>query len=179
MGSRNRRSSQVSNNITVYITKQCAYVDHSGNRCRRITTRTHPYCAYHTRVVHGVEVRPSRIPGAGLGLFAVRRFKPGEYLFNYDGDRLSVAEYIERYGDLGLGPYAIELNPNTIIDAYRTDAGIARYICSYHGSGRKPNVQYLSTGKWIEIWTIRAIEPGEELLADYGKEMAQALGLIG
>ncbi|RMF36440.1 MAG: SET domain-containing protein [Chlorobiota bacterium] len=179
MGNRNRRGSQIAaNGIAVYVTKQCAYVHPSGERCRRLTTLTHPYCAHHTRLVHGVEVRPSTIPGAGLGLFAVRRIPKDTFLFHYDGDRLSVAEYSERYVELGFGPYAIELNQRTVIDAHRTDAGIARFICSYHGSGRKPNVQYLSTGKCVEVWTIRTIEPGQELLADYGEEMAKALGLL-
>lgn len=179
MGSRNRRRSQiVRNGFTDYITKQCAFVDARGQRCRRQTTITHPYCAQHTRLVHGVEVRQSTIPGAGLGLFAVRRIPKGTFLFNYDGDRLSTAEYTERYAEIGFGPYAIELTAHVIIDARRTDAGVARFICSYHGSGKKPNVQYVSTGQCVEVWTIAPIEPGDELLADYGEEMAAALGLL-
>lgn len=179
MGSANRRGSQIAiNHISEYITKQCAYVHPDGRRCRRLTTLTHPYCSYHTRIVHGVEVRASTIPGAGYGLFAVRRFPKDTFLFCYDGDRLSVEEYTRRYEELGVGPYAIELGKHFIIDAYRTDAGIARYICSYHGSGRKPNVAYFTTGKCVEVWTIRPIEAGEELLADYGKAMAKALGFI-
>ncbi|MCS6999415.1 MAG: SET domain-containing protein-lysine N-methyltransferase [Bacteroidota bacterium] len=164
--------------MTEYITKQCAYVGADGQRCRRLTTLTHPYCYHHTRIVHGVEVRESTIPGAGKGLFAVRRLPKDTFLFYYDGDRLSVQEYTERYAELGVGPYAIELNATTVIDARRTDAGVARFICSYHGSGRKPNVQYYTTGTCVEVWTIRTIEPGEELLADYGEEMAKALGLV-
>lgn len=179
MGNRSRRGSQVAtNSITEYVTKQCAFVAPDGTRCRRLTTITHPYCAHHMRLVHGVEVRRSTIPGAGMGLFAVRHIPKDVYLFDYDGDRLSVSEYTERYAELGFGPYAIELSPSVIIDAYRTDAGIARYICTYHGSGRRPNVRYYSTGQRVEIWTIRPIEPGDELLADYGREMVVALGLV-
>ncbi|MCX7930334.1 MAG: SET domain-containing protein [Chlorobi bacterium] len=178
MGNRNRRGSQVArNSFTEYITKQCAYVGPDGHRCRRLTTITHPYCPVHTRIVHGVEVRTSTIPGAGNGLFAVRRIPTNTYLFDYDGDRLTLREYTERYAEFGYGPYAIELSSSVIVDACRTDAGIARYICTYHGSGRKPNVQYYTTGARVEIWTIRRIEPGEELLADYGEEMIRALGL--
>ncbi len=179
MGNRNRRRSQVKpNGFTDYITKQCAFVRPDGLRCRKLTTITHPYCAHHTRLVHGVEVRQSSIRGAGLGLFAIRQLPNGMFLFNYDGDRLSIAEYNARYAEVGFGPYAIELNDRIIIDARRTDAGIARFICSYHGTGKKPNVQYVSTGQCVEVWTIRRIEAGEELLADYGEEMAAALGLV-
>ncbi|GIV54416.1 MAG: hypothetical protein KatS3mg039_0934 [Candidatus Kapaibacterium sp.] len=165
------------NGFTDYITKQCAFIHPNGERCRRLTTITHPYCAQHTRVVHGVEVRPSTIPGAGLGLFAVRYLPKGVFLFNYDGDRLSVADYNARYADMGFGPYAIELTASVIIDARRTDAGVARFICSYHGSGKRPNVEYVSSGKCVEVWTIAPIETGEELLADYGEEMIAAMGL--
>lgn len=179
MGNANRRGSQITrNHVTIYVTKQCAYVNPNGRRCQRLTTLTHPYCPHHTRLVHGVEVRPSMIPGAGYGLFAVRHFPKDTFLFHYDGDRLTVREYIRRYEELGVGPYAIELSKRVIIDACRTDAGVARYICSYHGSGRKPNVAYFTTGKCVEVWTIRPINAGEELLADYGEEMAKALGFI-
>jgi len=179
MGNRNRNGSQVvARKVTVYVTRQCAYVDRDGERCRRLTTLTHPYCAHHTRVVHGVEVRASTIPGAGYGLFAARELPKDTLLFHYDGDRLSTEEYAERYSVLGFGPYAIELNKRTVIDACRTDAGVARFICSYHGSGRKPNVEYYTTGHCVEVWTLRTIKPEEELLADYGEEMARALGIL-
>lgn len=163
-------------NQTIRISAQCAF-EKDGKKCIRSTTITHPYCARHTREVLGVEVRPSQIRAAGLGLWATRDFPKGHHLFNYEGERLRTREYNERYADDALGVYGIKLNYRTVIDARRTDAGVARYICTYQGSGKKPNVEYLSTSKAIEMVTIRAIKAGEELLGDYGEEMLQALGI--
>ena len=69
------------------------------------------------------------------------------------------------------------MNYRTIIDARRTDAGVARFICTYHGSGKKPNVEYQSNKNVIEMITTRAVAAGEELLGDYGEEMITAMGV--
>lgn len=39
-------------------------------RCRRRTRRQLPFCYEHARSILHVDIRPSTIPGAGLGLFA-------------------------------------------------------------------------------------------------------------
>ena len=41
---------------------------------------------------HGVEVRPSRVPGGGDGLFATRPFAPGEAIGEYRGRVLSLRQ---------------------------------------------------------------------------------------
>lgn len=164
-------------NQTIKVTAQCAYEGANG-RCKRKTTITHPYCAEHTREVLGVEVKASQIPGAGLGLWAVRDFKKGQMLFNYGGERLSVREYNERYDKEEMGAYGITLNSRFVLDARATDAGVARYVCSYQGSGKKPNMEYVTDGKVVEMWTIRSIKAGEELFSDYGTEMLTAMGVL-
>ncbi len=164
-------------NQTIRISAQCAFRN-NGLRCQRQTTLSHPYCAIHTREVYGVEIRASQIKAAGLGLWATRDIPKGQVLFNYEGERLTQAEYDERYEDDTLGVYGIGLTKKIVIDARRTDSGIARYICTYQGSGKKPNVEYQSDNKVIEMVTTRAIKAGEELLSDYGDEMCIALGLI-
>ncbi|MFN5867559.1 MAG: SET domain-containing protein [Candidatus Kapaibacterium sp.] len=161
---------------TIRITAQCAF-EQKGKKCTRKTTLTHPYCARHTKELLGVEVRPSQIRAAGLGLWATRDFPKGAHLFNYEGERLKTREYDERYADEAMGVYGIKLTSRTVIDARRTDSGVARYICSYQGSGKKPNIEYQSTSKVIEMVTTRAIKAGEELLGDYGDEMIAAMGV--
>ncbi len=163
-------------NQTIRISAQCAYL-HDGKRCQKITTITHPYCALHTREVLGVEVRPSQIKAAGLGLWAVRDFPKGTVLFHYEGERMTQSEYNERYAEDEMGVYGIELNKKTIIDARRTDSGVARYVCTYQGSTKKPNIEYQSDNKVIEMITCRAVKAGEELLGDYGQEMIDAIGI--
>ncbi|MBL7998830.1 MAG: SET domain-containing protein [Candidatus Kapabacteria bacterium] len=162
---------------TLVVRSRCAF-NNKGVRCTAIADVTHPYCIEHTKFVLGVEVRQSQIVQAGLGLWAVRDIPANTHLFDYGGERLSKRDYDERYADVEMGVYGIALNSRTVIDARCTDAGVARYICTYQGSGSLPNVQYLSTGKTIEMWTTRDIRSGEELLADYGDEMLQAMGVL-
>lgn len=162
---------------TIYVTTRCAFVDSNLKCCERLTTITHPYCEEHTRLVLGVEVRESSIKEAGLGLWAVRDFPADAYLFNYDGERLTKNDYDARYEQAGIGVYGIAVNKKTVIDARTTSSGVARYICTYQGSGKKKNVQYFSDFGIVEIWTLRAIKAGEELLGDYGKEMTKAMGI--
>lgn len=164
-------------NQTIVVKARCAFTDANGKRCKTITGITHPFCELHTSEVFGVEVRPSQITAAGLGLWAVRDIKRNTHLFNYNGERLLKRDYNARYEDTHMGVYGIELNRKTIIDARRTDSGIARYICSYQGSGQKPNIKYESDGKVIEMITTRFVKAGEEILGDYGEEMMTALGV--
>ena len=42
-----------------------------------------PYCPVCSQVVVGVDIKESRIPGAGFGLFASRGFDPGQQIVRY------------------------------------------------------------------------------------------------
>lgn len=161
---------------TIKVKARCAYESEKG-RCKRTTEVTHPYCPQHTREVLGVYVAPSRIPKAGKGLFAARAFKKGETICIYDGELLTTAQYDKRYDKEGYGSYGMTLNRNWVIDARKTSSGVARYICDFNGSGKKPNVEYQEYKRKIEVVVVKKIEPGDELYADYGDEIRIAMGL--
>jgi len=161
---------------TIKVTAQCAHTSEKG-RCKRKTTITHPYCTKHTLEILGVYVAPSTIPKAGKGLFAAKPFKKGETISFYDGELLTTDQYNKRYDKEGYGSYGMTLNRNWVIDARKTTSGVARYICDFTGSGKKPNVEYQEYKKRIEVVTLRKIEEGEELFADYGDEIRIAMGL--
>jgi hypothetical protein len=163
---------------SISVTAQCAYISATGIRCKRATTVTHPLCAQHTRSILGFEVKPSHIVPAGLGLYATRNFDKGTILMEYHGDKLTIKQYAERYAETGFGTYGMTLNKQYVLDACKTSAGLGRYICDYHGSGQKPNVRYYSTGKIVEIIAIRPINTGDELYADYGREILEAMGIL-
>lgn len=163
---------------TLKVTKQCSFVDEEGKQCNRKTTITHPMCAFHTRQVLGLYVAPSTIKGAGMGLFTTKPIKRNTHIINYEGEKISQKEYDKRYSDCDFGVYGMTLNSKWVIDARATDSGLGRYICDYRGSNSTQNVEYLSTSRKVEIWSIRDIEAGEELLVDYGKEMLEAMGLL-
>jgi SET domain-containing protein len=161
---------------SINITAQCAF-DGPKGRCQRKTTTTHPYCAQHTQTVLGVRVAPSKIKGAGLGLYAVRPFKKGEHVVEYRGEKLTQKEYDTKYADDAMGSYGISLSARYVLDAGKTSSGVARYVCDYHGSHSKPNTEYVNIDNRIWVVAIRDIKVGEEFYSDYGEDMHKAMGL--
>lgn len=98
---------------------------------------------------------------AGLGLFAVTPFKRGELVIEYWGKIIS-DEAAEKKGgkylfDLDDTPFTIDGTP------YENTARYINHSC-------KPNCEPIQDGKRIFIHAMRAIEPGEELTYDYGKQ---------
>jgi len=142
-----------------------------------MTTTTHPFCGQHTKEHLGVSVRKSNIPMAGLGLFAERTFKADDRIVEYSGERLTTDQYDRRYDRDAMGSYGIQLSEKYVIDARKTSSGVARYACDYHGSGKRPNAEYVNFGGRIWIVATKRIRPGEEILTDYGDDMHRALGL--
>ncbi len=122
-------------------------------------------------------MRKSSIPKAGLGLYAERSFEVDDRIVEYTGEKLTTDQYERRYKSDQLGSYGLALSEKYVIDARRTDAGVARYACDYHGSGRKPNAEYVNFGGRVWIVATRRIKQGEEILTDYGEDMHRALGL--
>jgi len=122
-------------------------------------------------------VKKSSIPQAGLGLYAERTFEVDDRIVEYTGEKLTTDQYERRYKNDQLGSYGLALSEKYVIDARRTDAGVARYACDYHGSGKKPNAEYVNFGGRVWIVATRRIKQGEEILTDYGEDMHRALGL--
>jgi hypothetical protein len=62
----------------------------------------------------GVKIAPSSIPNSGLGLFATRDFKYGEYVMQFEFETVSREELDRRYAfdsdDIGTAPYGITLS---------------------------------------------------------------------
>jgi hypothetical protein len=164
------------NKHVIKVTKQCAHIGDKG-RCSKKTTYTHPFCGTHTKLHMGVSVKKSLIPQAGKGLFAERVFDKDERIVEYYGEKLTTEQYERRYKKDPLGSYGIQLSERHVIDACRTDAGVARYACDYHGSGKRANAEYVNFGGRIWIVAKRKIRSGEEIFTDYGDEMHRALGL--
>lgn len=160
----------------IIVKARCAYKTKNG-QCKRITSITHPYCAQHTLQETGLYVETSGIPNAGLGLYTSRDIPKGTCITEYKGTKLSVKEFNEKYGDDGYGAYALGLNRTTVIDACKTSDCLARYICDFTGSGKKPNVKFEVDKGRVEVTALRKIYAGEELLVDYGDEMREAMGI--
>ena len=163
-------------NHSIVVKKQCAYKDEIGKSCKTICTLTHPYCEEHTESELGFRVAQSIVPFAGLGLFTLKKIKKGEVALFYEGEKLTVKQYNERYDKEGHGEYGMTLGKKHVIDARETSSGLGRFVCDFTGSNKKANVEYLDNEGVIEIVAKKKIKPGEELLVDYGDEMRVAMG---
>jgi uncharacterized protein len=97
---------------------------------------------------------------AGLGLFAGEKIKKGEKVIEYIGEKITADEANKRGGK-----YLFELNSKWTIDGTNRK-NIARYV----NHGCDPNCEAEVRSGRIFILSKRSIEPGEELLYDYGKE---------
>ncbi|MBX9853599.1 MAG: SET domain-containing protein [Cytophagaceae bacterium] len=163
-------------NHTIFVKARCAFKTKKG-RCKRMTVITHPYCAVHTKQELGLVVATSQIKLAGLGLYTTKKIKKGTDIIEYDGERISTGKYNKRYEKEDYGAYGMTVNKRVAIDARKTSSGLGRYVCDYTGSGKKPNTEYLEDKGIVYITAKRDIEPGEELLVDYGREIRVAMGI--
>jgi uncharacterized protein len=101
---------------------------------------------------------------SGLGLFATRPFKKGEFVVRYTGRRVTDAES-ERREARG-ARYMFEINSHWAIDG-SSRRNLARYV----NHSCRPNVEALERRKHRIVYVARRrIEPGEEITVDYGKD---------
>lgn len=97
----------------------------------------------------------------GLGLFATKRIPKGKRIIEYTGPLISNDEV-----EQSSGKYFFGVNSKWSIDG-SPRSNIARYI----NHSCKPNAEArLSSRRRVWIWSLKTIQPGEEISYDYGKE---------
>ncbi|HEV7859903.1 MAG TPA: SET domain-containing protein [Pyrinomonadaceae bacterium] len=99
----------------------------------------------------------------GLGLYTVQRIPKGRRIIEYIGP---IIDREER--DKKGGKYLFEIDEEWAIDG-SARSNIARYI----NHACRPNAEAFVTGKRIWIWSRKAIEAGEEITINYGKEYVE------
>lgn len=119
-----------------------------------------------------LEVKPSKIPGAGDGLFTKKSIKKGEKIVEYLGEIIDYQEYVKRSKEDKYG-YMLYVDKKACIDAYSTPHFVARYANDAKGLKRVPgldnNSEYLIFDKRAYIVAKRDIKVGEEIFVAYGK----------
>lgn len=107
------------------------------------------------------EVKESAHPGVGLGLFARERFRKGEFLIEYTGVRIPTKE-----ADIHPGRYLFEIEgtPWTI------DGEPTKSVAKYINHSCDPNAEARVEGEHINIYAVKDIAKGEEVVIDYGQE---------
>jgi uncharacterized protein len=102
----------------------------------------------------------------GLGLFATRPIKRAAYIATYRGPRISNEEADRR--EARGARYLFEVNTKHTIDG-SPRWNVARYI----NHSCRPNAKPVGRKGGIVIVSTCAIEPGEEITYNYGKEYFQ------
>ena len=134
----------------------------------------------------------SKIPNAGLGIFANARINKGTFLGNYmgeicdDANSLSISDYLftskSRTKTFSIDGTNLETSNYT---RFINCAGIGteNVVAVRHRDATGASVYVKQDGKQIDIdgyiflFAVRDIEPGEELLYDYGVGYRKKLGL--
>ncbi|KAG7381344.1 hypothetical protein PHYPSEUDO_006189 [Phytophthora pseudosyringae] len=115
----------------------------------------------------GVEVRDSKIPGAGKGLFATRPHARGSTIGEYSGEVLPNEEAWK----LKDKSYLMKLGDGVYVDALNCPDVLARYIndCRGHRGGFNVHFQKRPEDGKADVVAMRDIRPGEELYVNYGR----------
>lgn len=114
--------------------------------------------------------RPYRVgrASAGLGLFATREFRKGEFIVAYRGQRVTDAES-ERREARG-ARYMFEINSRWAIDG-SSRRNLARYV----NHSCRPNAEAVARKVHPICYVARRrIKEGEEITVDYGKDYFDA-----
>src|SRR5947209_1190080 len=129
-----------------------------------------PLCIDHIRADLKLDIRPSKIPGAGRGLFTLVDRAVGDHLVDYVGELIDAAESERRYPGTALGPYALRLSKSNTIDAALL-RGVGAYINASRRSVR-PNVSFTPhpNGRSARFTAKKFIAAGSELTVSYGRE---------
>jgi uncharacterized protein len=105
-----------------------------------------------------------RRAATGLGLFALEPIPFDKRIIEYTGQIISAEE-----ADRRSGKYLFELDEKRAVDG-SSRSNTARYI----NHACRPNAKAYTSGNRIWIWSLRAIEAGEEITINYGKEYLDA-----
>jgi SET domain-containing protein len=127
-----------------------------------------------------LEIKKSRIPGAGKGLFAAAEFKRGERIIEYTGEIITWAQCKKRNENLdGVGAYYFYVSARKCVDAQNCLDSLARYANDAAGIVRIDGIRNNSRFEVIKgkpyIIASRNIKPGDEIFVGYGKEYWDAM----
>src|SRR5262245_7264191 len=100
----------------------------------------------------------------GLGLFATAPIAKGAFIVEYSGPRISTREARARETKYG-ARYMFEINSR-----FTVDGSTRRNIGRYANHSCRPNAESVLVKSKVMLRAKRAIEPGEEITYDYGRE---------
>jgi hypothetical protein len=115
-------------------------------------------------------VKPSSLPGSGMGLYTKKAIPKGTRIVEYKG-RITTWKEVMHDSDNG---YIFTVNANHVIDALPHTKALARYANDARGlvrvKGITNNSIYVSDGLKVYIESVKDIPAGGEILVGYGKD---------
>lgn len=130
-------------------------------------------CWQHTKSRRQLQIKDSRIAGAGKGLFTTKDLKNADKIGEYKGENYPESKD-NPISDYGFAVGKKKKNKQRmVIDAASTQSCLARYINDYRGTGKERNVRfrYINNSRTrVEVVAKGDIPAGTELLISYGKE---------
>lgn len=156
--------------------QQCTAVSASGAQCKKRACIGVPKCWMHLLRDHSLRIKPSTIPGAGKGLFAMKRgaaanavvFKKDAKIIDYYGDLVNRQTLDARYGD-HTAPYGIQIGTGNRYEDAACRRGVGA-VANHRGAGYNARLSY----RWQPtpaalVKAIRPIRNGQEVLVSYGQ----------
>ena len=120
------------------------------------------------------EIRPSPVPGAGMGLFSLAHILPNDTLGYYTGRVITDKQadckpYIDSL-------YLLYICKDHWVYGEGAEANYTRFI---NHDGESPNAELIVSTRWktARFNALREILPGEEIFFDYGPDYWDALGV--
>lgn len=118
-----------------------------------------------------LQVKRSKIPGAGKGLFTKQFIEKGTRIVEYKGRITTWKNVLDGKHFNG---YVYFINRNHVIDAMRRKTAIARYANDARGHSKTKGVlnnsEFVVENKRVFIYAKKYIPKGEEILVSYGSE---------
>ena len=152
-------------------TMRCEYILPSGHQCRRNCTIGLPYCFSHLPKEYQVEVKKSKIPNSGNGVFAIDKskgnndiiFRTNDEIIPYYGENVTRQELDRRYGHNNTAPYGIQKRNGF------EDGALSRGIGTLvNHKARGANEALKNSRGTIVIKALKNIKNNEELYTNYG-----------
>ncbi len=118
-----------------------------------------------------LEVKTSKLPGTGKGLFTKIDIQKGTRIVEYKG-------LLHRWKDIkhedGYNGYLLYIHSNAVINAEGTLKLMGRYANDANGlvriDGLRNNSEYVTVGSRCFITATKNIKKGEEIFVKYGNE---------
>jgi SET domain-containing protein len=124
--------------------------------------------SFYNNTLFKMDVRPSQIKAAGLGLYALEVIPPDALIGYYEG-------VLTRDASL-LSPYSFEVSPRYFIDAQRYPRCYIAMVNDARNSEHEYNCEFRMESyreikkRKIVLYSIKEIQPNTELFANYGED---------